>query len=238
MPLLSLIFALQFAGAVHALRRGASVGLAMAIAFLPLVGGFIYLFSRASSGPREARTTDGEAAPARLRAADLLLTSGEAHRAAALCREGLDARGRGDPRVMRKLAEAYLAGDHPAAARETLDALAGAHPESGSPAVRLLYARALEGEGRLADARRAYEALAAASPCAETRFRYASLLRRSGEPERAQAILDALLRAHRDASSRTRRRDRAWIRQAERALRAARPALPSPPEAHHHGPPR
>ncbi len=210
MPLLTVILALQFIGAVHALRRGVPVGLAFAIAILPIVGGLIYVVAVLVPALRPG--PDNAGATALLGSADAAMARGDSSQAIALYRECLDGPAFNDPETMLKLAQAYITEDHPAAARETLEALARAVPDFRSTEGQLLYARALELEGRTADALREYEAICAGSDNPEARCRHALLLKAAGEDEKARILFDELLAAHADpGAKRARRNDRKWI---------------------------
>lgn len=120
--------------------------------------------------------------------ADELVGRGKAEEAVRLYRSTLVGVYKDDPVLMMGLARAQFAANDPAGTTATLDALRAANPEFQSADGHLLYARALEGQERDADARREYEALAGYYPGAEARCRYALLLERVGETDAARRM--------------------------------------------------
>ena len=79
-------------------------------------------------------------------------------------------------------------------ARDTLDALIAANPKYRSSDGHLLYARALEAMGETAAALHEYETLAPGYPGEEGRARYAQLLLRDGQRDKAQAVFNDIIR--------------------------------------------
>jgi hypothetical protein len=98
-----------------------------------------------------------------------------------------------DPKLLLGYAHAQFAANDPAGTRRTLDHLIAKNPEFKSPDGHLLYARALEGEGNNEKALAEYATVAGYYAGAEACVRYASLLRRSGQPALARETLQALL---------------------------------------------
>jgi hypothetical protein len=123
-----------------------------------------------------------------------------------------------DPNLMLGLARAQFGNGEASAARSTLEALMQHNPQFNSPERHLLYARALEQEGRLEQALAQYQALAPAYPGAEAAVRYAQLLERQGERETARKVARELLERARIAPAHYRRAQRVWLEAASRLL--------------------
>jgi hypothetical protein len=162
----------------------------------------------------EARLSD--TVHSKLKLAEELATAkryDEAIEAYRSCLTGLFAH---EPKIMLALASVeFEKGDH-AAACATLEALAEHNTDFKSAEGHLLYARALEGAGRLDEARHEYGAVVVYYPGAEARTRYGLLLQRLGEDEAArQAFKDVLDHAEL-APRHVRRHNAQWIEIARR----------------------
>jgi hypothetical protein len=124
-----------------------------------------------------------------------------------------------DPELMRSLARAQtFAGDH-AGALATLDELKRRNPRYQSADAHLLYARSLEGLGRLNEAIEEYGALAEYYSGEEPRGRMALLLDRLGRDAEAARVREQILRATRLAPKHYVKANRTWIEAARRAGR-------------------
>jgi hypothetical protein len=123
-----------------------------------------------------------------------------------------------DPNLLLGLARAQFAAGDAAAARATLDGLIARNPDFKSADGHLLYARALESEGRSEAALSEYATLAQYYAGAEARLRYGQLLRRSGRLAEARQVLEELLDHARLAPRHYRRAQRAWLDAAQREL--------------------
>lgn len=104
-----------------------------------------------------------------------------------------------------------------AAAAATLEALAEHNADFRSAEGHLLYARALEGAGRLDEARHEYGTVAAYYPGAEARTRYGLLLKRLGDADGARRAFKDVLDAAELAPRHVRRANAEWIEIARRA---------------------
>jgi len=125
-----------------------------------------------------------------------------------------------DPKLLLGYAHAQFAANDPAGTRKTLDHLIAKNPEFKSPDGHLLYARALEGEGNNEKALAEYATVAGYYAGAEACVRYASLLRRSGQPALARETLQALLDRAKYAPGHYRRAQREWLDEAQKELRS------------------
>lgn len=162
----------------------------------------------------------GNDVASRQRYADELSRHGKHAEAIAIYRQCLSGLYEHDPNLMLGLAQAQFGQNDPAAARATLDDLIARNPDFKSPDGHLLYARALEGEGRIEDALSEYSTLAAYYAGAEARLRYGQLLRRTGQDDKARQTLSALLDHARVAPRHYRKAQDEWLRAAERELAA------------------
>ena len=124
-----------------------------------------------------------------------------------------------EPSFMLGRARAELGLGEPALAVTTLDELKSRWPEYRSPEGHLLFAKALEGAGRDAEALAAYEAVGAYYPGAEPRVRQAELLARLGRGDEARALADEVARGLRRAPAHVRRAQSQWLAAAEKLAR-------------------
>jgi hypothetical protein len=240
MPILGLLhflFAIGFA--VHAHRTGRPQFWFLILLMLPLVGSIAYVLFEllpefASS--RRARRVAGDIKTAidpdgewRRLGEQVRLTgtvqarcnfAGECERKG-MWAEAIDMyqmAGQGmyaeDPDVMRGLARALLGAGEAAGALVALDRLRAVHPDYQSADAHLTYARALEALNRLDAAEIEYRALAGYFVGLEARTRYALLLLRLGEPEKAKRLFDDVVRAGKARGVVLTEADRQWLRVA------------------------
>ena len=124
-----------------------------------------------------------------------------------------------DPALLQGLARArFLAGDG-AGAQAALDTLKKADPSFMGPDENLLYARALELQGKDAEALAAYKKLAPLFPGEEARCRYAMLLQKVGRTDEARELFREIVKSLDGAPSHYRRAQREWGNIARSALR-------------------
>jgi hypothetical protein len=124
-----------------------------------------------------------------------------------------------DPALLQGLARAkFLAGDG-AGAQAALDMLKKADPSFMGPDENLLYARALELQGKDAEALAAYRKLAPVFPGEEARCRYAMLLQKVGRTDEARELFREIVKSLDGAPSHYRRAQREWSNIARSALR-------------------
>jgi hypothetical protein len=124
-----------------------------------------------------------------------------------------------DPALLQGLARArFLAGDG-AGAQAALDALQRADPTFMSADERLLYARALEAQGKNDDALAEYKKVVPVFPGQEARCRYAMLLQKMGRQDEARAYFSEILKSLDDAPRHYRRAQKEWGDIARAALR-------------------
>jgi hypothetical protein len=244
MPLFGLVILLQIACVVHAIRTGRNQLWIYVIIFLPAAGCLAYLVAEILPqlfGSRTARNVGRGArrmldpeADLRRHADDLALADTIDNRrnyAAALVQHGRSAEAiqlleqaltgihQDDPGLLHDLAQATFAGGDFARALELLDRLQRANPGFSSPDAHLLYARALEGLGRDAEAADEYRDLVGYFSGEEARWRYGLLLERRGDAAGATAVFTEIVDRQRRAPRYYRRAQREWVDLARGKLR-------------------
>ncbi len=236
-------YALSIALIIHCIKTGRNWIWVWVMLFLPLLGALAYaaveivpeLF-RSQSARHTARGLKKAINPfadlrrfeqeagvtgnvaSRQRYAEELLRHGRFAEAIEQYRQTLTGLYEHDPNLMLGLARAQFGQGDASAARATLEALLQHNPGFSSPERHLLYARALEQEGRLDQALQEYRALAPAYPGAEASVRYAQLLERQGAREEARRVARELLEQARIAPAHYRRAQRTWLDAAARLL--------------------
>ena len=123
-----------------------------------------------------------------------------------------------DPVLLFGLARAQLSSGDPRAAEDTLDRLRKAHPSTRHQEAHLLYARALEAQDRMAEAKEEFEALSGYYTGFEARTRYGLLLLRTGEPGRARALFEDVAKAGSARRVAVLDADRDWLKVAKANL--------------------
>jgi hypothetical protein len=238
---------LEIACIIHAVRNGRVFPWVMVIFFLPVVGSIAYLAVEVIPGMfsgRAARTLTtnvrdiadphrglreklrevemvGSVDAKRALAEEYIRRGGYAE-AVSLYRTALQGQFQNDPALLLGLARAlFLAGDG-AGAQQSLDALQAADPTFVSVDAHLLYARALELQGKLEEAREEYRKLARYYSGEEARCRYAMLLDRMGQSAEARDIYTEIVKSLDGAPRHYRRAQREWGDIARSALK--RPA--------------
>jgi hypothetical protein len=230
---------------IHCIRTGRNTLWIWAIALLPLAGPIAYVLvevlpaafqsrgtRRAVRGVRKAldpeqdlRRFEAEArmtgdVASRQRYATELTRQGKPQEAIAVYQQALTGLYASDPDLLLGLAQAQAAAGAFAQARGTLDKLRADNPDYRSPEGHLLYARALEGEGRREQALEEYAALTQYFAGAEAPLRYAQLLRACGRTDDARRVLRELLDHARAAPRHYRKMQQEWLAQAEREFSA------------------
>jgi len=239
---------LEVACIVHAVRNGRVFPWVYVIVFLPMVGCIAYfaveivpemLSGRTARalksnvrdiadphrGLRE-RLRDVEmvgSVDARRALAEEYIRRGNYTEAASLYRTALQGQFQNDPALLYGLARAlFLSGDG-AGAQASLDALQASDPGFVSPDAHLIYARSLELQGKLAEARDEYERLRRYYPGEEARYRTAMLLDRMGASGEARTLYAEILKSLDGAPRHYRSAQKEWGDAARAALK--RPAI-------------
>ena len=229
---------------VHAVRSGNFFPWGYIIIFLPGIGSLIYLFAvlipelfRSRSAAKFAGAAREAADPHRslreARRAHELVGSVDSKRAlaeeymargaygdaVAIYADAAQGQFKDDPALLLGLARAHFMNGDPTAAQASLDALQVADPSFVSADGHLLYARALEGQGRTADALAEYKRLVGYYPGEEARARYAMLLEKTGAREEAREVYAQIVKLTDGAPSRYKKAQKEWADIAKRGLR-------------------
>ena len=125
-----------------------------------------------------------------------------------------------DTALLLGLARAQLMTGDGAGAQASLDALQAADPKFNSEEAHLIYAQALELQGKNEDAAEEYKRLVTYAAGEEVRTRYAMLLDKMGRHDEARAIYQQVLKNLDGASSRYRSAQKDWAAIARNALKA------------------
>jgi hypothetical protein len=127
--------------------------------------------------------------------------------------------GAGDPALLKGLARARMLAGEGAEAEAAFLKLKQLDPAAFDADAELDYARALELQGKNDAALHQYENVAARYPGEEARCRFALLLEKLGQQERAQALFAEILASVKGAPSYYRRRQSEWARIARQHLK-------------------
>ena len=127
--------------------------------------------------------------------------------------------GGGDPVLIKGLGRARLLSGDGAGAEALFVQLKASDPAAMDADVELDYARALELQGKNDEAVRRYEGVATRYPGEEARARFALLLEKLGQNDRAQALFREILASVENAPSHYRSRQSEWIRIAKQHLK-------------------
>ncbi len=220
---------------VHAIRNGRIFPWIYVIVFLPLVGSLIYIAMeilpellsgrrarRLGAGVRELadphrglRDAHREAGlvgsvDSKRALAEQYMARGRYDDAAAIYSETLQGQFKDDTALLYGLARAQFMSGDGAGAQASLDALQKADPGYSSADAHLLYARALELQGKDADALEEYKRLVRYYPGQEARARYGLLLKKFGRSDEATAIFQEILRLLDGTPGRYRRAQKEW----------------------------
>ena len=236
--------ALMIACVVHAIRNGNVWPWIYVIVLLPGIGSLIYLFMEIL--PDMARSRAAAKLHSNVRQmADPHRSLREAHRAAEmvgsvdakrqlaeeyiargayadavdLYRDAAQGQFKDDPALLLGLARAQFLNGDPAGAQASLDALQASDPSYVSADAHLIYARALEGQGKTADALAEYKRLVGYYPGEEARARYAMLLEKTGARDEAMDVYRQIVKLLDGAPSRYRKAQKEWGDIAKRAVR-------------------
>lgn len=153
--------------------------------------------------------------------AEQLIHKGQVEDAIALYSNARKGLFRYDPILLVGLAQAYFSSNRYPGCIETLDELMEHNPEYRSSDMRLLRAMALEAAGRDEEALREYEIWGEGHPGPEARCRYAQLLKKMGQGDRAHALFNEVRLHAVNAPRHYRRQHKDWIDMALRECKAA-----------------
>jgi hypothetical protein len=228
---------------IHAIKTGRTNPWLMVIVFLPLIGSLIYLFmelipdmmttrqahsvkrglQKVADPNREFRARKREvervgSVDAKRGLAEEYMERGMYSEAVDLYRNALTGIHKDDPVLLYGLARSQLASGDGAGAQASLDALQAANPGFASNDAHLTYARALEAQGKYAEALDEYNALIRTFPGEEARCRCAQLLQLMGARDEAHAMFREVLKSLDGAPRHYRREQREWGEIAKKSL--------------------
>ena len=244
MPIIAVAgYAVQLALILHVVRTGRPYYWIYILLFAPGLGGLAYFIAEilpemlGTRGARQAMTNakrafdpegqyralaeeldTADTVENRRRLAEESLRLGKVEQAITLFKTALTGVHRDDPVLMHGLARAYFAAADFLHCAQTLEALKAANPKFESADAHLLYARALEGQGRHDEALHEYAAVSRYFAGAEARCRYAVLLRQTGHAQQAQQLFEEVIRGVDKAGGPFKRSQREWYDIAKRNL--------------------
>ncbi len=244
MPVIGIVIVgLQILCGVHVVRSGRPVWWLYIIILAPVLGCLIYaaaeMLPELAGGRRARRLKDdvknlidpdrrrralqdrldtADTADNKLALAVEYLERGNPETALPLLRSLLTGPHRNDPKLMYALARAQFGCGDFAAATQTLEDLRAANPTFESAEAHLLYARGLEAQARVAEARSEFDAVARYFPGVEARCRFAEFLRQQGEPVLARRLFQDVVRSLDKAGRHFARDQREWYDLAKRNL--------------------
>jgi hypothetical protein len=229
---------------VHAIRTQRIFPWIYVIVFLPLIGSLIYIAmaiipdlarSRGAHrlGAGMARSIDPHkdyrralrdvemvgSVDAKRSLAEHYVQRGQLGEAIALYKDMLQGQFKDDPALLLGLARAQFQAADGAGAQASLDALQAADPKFISEDAHLIYSRALELQGKDAEAAREYYRLIRYFAGEEARARYAVVLDRLGRHDEARAIYAQIVKNLESAPRRYRSAQKEWGDMAKQALR-------------------
>jgi len=228
---------------VHAVRSGNFMPWGYIIIFLPAIGSLIYLFAvivpelfRSRSAARLGSNVRQMADPHRTlrqahRTAEMVgsvdakrtlaeeyIARGAYADAVEIYRGAAQGQFKDDPALLQGLARAQFLNGDPAGAQATLDALQIADPKFVSADAHLLYARALEGQGRDEEAIAEYRRLVPYYAGEEARARLAMALGRTGRRDEARTVFQQVVKSLDGAPSRYKKAQKEWGDIAKRGV--------------------
>lgn len=229
---------------VHAANRGLMFPWIYIIIFLPLLGAIAYLLGvvlpeflqsrraanlqsgiRQMADPRRGLREAHRAAEmvgsvdAKRALAEEYIARGNYAGAVEVYRDAAQGQFKDDPALLLGLARAEFLCNRPAETQAALDALQAADPSFVSADAHLLYARALEAQGKTDEALAEYRRLVPYYSGEEARCRLAMLLEKTGQREEARTVYQQIVKSLDGAPSRYRSAQREWGDIARRALR-------------------
>lgn len=238
-----LIWLLQLALIIHVFKTGRSRYWVLILLFMPMIGGAAYLiiellpeFTGSITGQRAARSVMQTLNPgAELRQheaawtqspnvdnsrryAEALLDSGQTGEAEDIINQALKGLFSTEPTLLLLKARIQFETERTSEAVETLESLQEHNPDFRSAQGHLLYARALEAEGKIEDAIREYSSVSGYYPGVEARYRLARCLQVAGNDKAATSELESILNDAKLAPPHFRKSQKKWLEAVKREL--------------------
>ena len=241
MPLVILMYIVQFGLIVHVLKTGRQMYWVFILIIAPGIGALAYFIveilpdlqnnmraKRALRGVRKTLDPGGDlrrreiehrlsgSVDAARHLATELMEKGRYGEAITHFRTALGGIYEHDPDILLGLATAQLSDGDAAGSKETLDTLREQNPDYRSPEGHLLFAKVLEALDELTQAEEEYSALASYYPGVEARIRYAALLERVEKTDLARDEYTAILEAAELAPRHFRVAQKKWLAEAKK----------------------
>lgn len=238
-----LMLVIQIGFAVHAMRRGHPLFWVFLIVFVPLLGCILYVVMVLLPEASQSRTAmqgtkalkkaldpqkelrrlrqvfeQSDTVGNRMALATECLKHGKADEAVELYEGALTGFYKTDADLLLSLAKALAQAKNFPRVLEVLDNLTATNPDYDHPDARLLYAEALEETGDNDTALAHYQELASTAPSAETKCRYALLLKRVGRDGEARGLFEEVVRDAKAGSRHSYQLNKEWVDRARKAL--------------------
>lgn len=245
MPYFIAVIGIQVLCVVHAVRTGRTQPWLMIIVFLPLIGSIAYfvvemlpevantrrtrkVFTDVQTvldpdrdyRERKAEVELSGTPAAKAAFADECAGRGMFDEAAAMYRSALTGLFADDPNLLLGLARVLTEKGDFADVQRTLDHLREKNPSFQSSSGHLLFARALEGQGKSDKAIREYEALAEYFPGYEAKVRHGLYMVKLGQVAKAREVFEGVVKAYKQLPRHAQDLNRDWYNVARRNLDA------------------
>lgn len=231
-----LIWLIQIALIIHVFKTDASRFWILILIFMPLIGGLAYFviellpqFSGSISGQRAVRSVKQTLNPGAdlrqheaawnqspnvdngRRYAEALMNAGKTTEAEAIISGALKGLFETEPTLLLLKARLQFENDRTVEAVQTLETLQEHNPDFRSADGHLLYARALEAEGKINDAIKEYSAVSGYYPGVEARYRLAHCLEIAGKNTAARTEFESILNDAKLAPPHFRKSQKEWL---------------------------
>jgi hypothetical protein len=231
-----LIWLIQLALIIHVFKTGRSRYWVFFLIFMPLIGGLAYLvielipeFRGSISGQRAVRSVKHTLNPGAdlrqheaawsqspnvdnaRRYAEALLDSGNSTEAEDIINQSLKGLFATEPTLLLLKAQLQFDKERTAETVETLKSLQEHNPDFRSADGHLLYARALEVEGKIDEAIREYSAVSGYYPGVEARYRLALCMAVAGNGKASRAELKSIENDAKLAPPHFRKSQKIWL---------------------------
>lgn len=235
-PLSGFLWLIQLILIIHVLKTGRSRYWILMLIFMPLIGGLAYLiielipeFSRSISGQRAVRNVKQTLNPGAdlrqheaawkqspnvdnsRRYAEALLDSGKTEEAEGIINQALKGLFETEPTLLLLKARLQFEKGRTTEVVQTLESLQEHNADFRSAEGHLLYARALEAEGKVDKAIREYSAVSGYFPGVEARYRLALCLQAAGKESAAQSEYESILNDAKLAPPHFRKSQKKWL---------------------------
>lgn len=231
-----LIWIVQLALIVHVVKTGRSFYWIMILLFMPLIGGLAYFviellpqFSGSFAGQKAVRSVKQTLNPGAdlrqneaawnqspnvdnsRRYAESLMDSGKTGEAEEIINQALKGLFASEPTLLLLRARLEFDSGRTTETVKTLEILQEHNPDFRSAEGHLLYARALEAEGRIDEAVKEYSAVSGYFPGVEARYRLALCLVVAGNDSAANAEFESILNDAKLAPPHFRKSQKTWL---------------------------